>query len=210
VARNKTLFACVRAGLSRAVLPIVLIVAYPWSARAVVLTAMHARMGMLVAEKNGYTSQVPATLNFNTLDLEYEVFTANKRSVAFRFTVAPDLTKNKVHYTYAGIGQRFYIDTKGMMVDEAEHDLSVTSLPRWRFSVGWDLGLSEITVTSVTSVLDIVASLYDLGVSSSLSYRLTDRLNLEGNLGASFGYGFSSVSVNVLIYRGTVGVNYFF
>jgi hypothetical protein len=171
---------------------------------------MHARLGVLMAQYNGYTSKVPAMLNFNTLDLEYEVFTANKRSVVFRFMVSPDLTTNKVRYTYAGIGQRFYIGTKGMIVDQAERDLSVVSLPRWRLSLGWDLGLSETTVQSRTSVLDVIASLYDLGACSSLTYRITDRLNLDANVGASFGYGFSSISVNALIFRSTFGVTYFF
>lgn len=143
-------------------------------------------------------------------DLEFEVFVSNRRSAFVRYILALDFSTTKNIYSYTGIGQRFYVFSKGPQVSEQDQGTFVGSSPQWRYYLAWDLGISRMIIGDFGTVLELSSTLLDLGGRIGIAYSVVPNINIEANVGAAFGYGFSSVAVNSLMLRAFLGTSFNF
>lgn len=169
---------------------------------------LHIRTGILQGKYWG--AQSGEFLVPNTFDAEYEVFLANSRSFLFRSMLAMELTTAKPYYSYSGIGMRYYLASKGMMFDAQDEGVSIISIPKWRYYVGWDFGISTAIVQSLGKVLQIMSTMIDFGGHAGVIYQVDSTFGIEGHVGATTGQGFSSVSVVGVTLRAFVGGTYQF
>ncbi|MCB0364616.1 MAG: hypothetical protein H6624_08700 [Bdellovibrionaceae bacterium] len=171
-------------------------------------TQLHFRTGLIYGDFSGQFSgsfSVPTAL-----DIDYEVFTHNNRSYHFRFTQAVELPDSTPFYTYGGAGYRYYMDSKGILADQSEPGILISSVPRWRYYAGFDAGIAQVVVQSFGSIVQAVSSMMDLGLNFGLMYQVGTNLSLEVQAGTSFGYSFSSVPEQGFTGRFFVGGAYFF
>lgn len=169
---------------------------------------LHVRFGLLQGHYTG-----PENGDFtipNAFDLEYEIFKANQQSLIFRSIIAMELKTSKPYYTYYGSGYRFYFGSKGMQVEKADENISVSSLPRWKYFAGVDVGISQAIIRSLGKVLQVVSTMVDIGVHGGVSYQIDRRLSVELQLGVTSGQGFSSISVIGYSLRALGGLAYHF
>lgn len=169
---------------------------------------LHVRMGLV---QGAYTGPEDGQFQIPTaLDLEYEIFKANKRALIFRSIIAMELETSKPFYTYFGSGYRFYFGSKGMQVDKTDDNINITSVPKWRYYWTIDAGISQAIIRSLGKVLQVTSTMIDIGANIGTTYQIDRRLALELQLGATTGQGFSSVSVIGYSVRALGGVVYHF
>jgi hypothetical protein len=172
---------------------------------------LHVRLGLVEGQ---FTSPIPNTSGVlsvpNTLDLEYELFSATHRSWYFRGTFAQNLSTARLSYAYAGVGRRFYLGAPGMAFDATDGETRVTEIPKWRYYVGFDLGISQVVVTTFGTALQANSGLVEPGVTAGTIYQVGRSMGLEVSAGASPGIGFTSVSVTSFILRMLFGISYYF
>lgn len=169
---------------------------------------LHLRTGLVYGDYGGQFSgnfSVPTAL-----DIDYEVFTHNNRSYHFRFTQAIQLPDSVPFYTYGGGGYRFYFDSKGIVGNQSEPGILISTSPRWRYCVGVDAGIAQVVVQTFGSIVQAVSNMLDIGVNGGLMYQVGENLSLELQVGGSFGYSFSSVPEQGATGRLFLGGAYFF
>jgi hypothetical protein len=183
----------------------------PTAAYAVAMknsSKFHFRSGPVFGHYTGqFKGDFTAPVGF---DMEYEVLYRPARSYFLRFTTAMDNPESRPFYTYAGGGHRWYMNSKGRSVQYDDGSLEISSLPRWRYYVGADLGTAQIIVKTFGEVFQVVANLVEIGTHAGIGYAFSQNFGAEIQAGATFGYGYSSVPANGRTVRGFFGLNYSF
>lgn len=160
------------------------------------------------------TVSVPETLEF-----EYESFSTNHRSFFFRGTLAYELSDARVGYLFVGGGIRFYLIGNAMTYDRSDVEGNrVISTPTSRLFIGPDFGLSKVelvsaagtTSTGTSSALTLSSTNYDVGGHVGYVYQVSRSFGVEALVGASFVYGFTTVSATGTAVRAMLGITQYF
>lgn len=169
----------------------------------------NVRTGMLSANFSGASSAATGSFSvFTTMDLEYERFTGPKSSYLVRTLFAFDQTSARVMYSYAGFGRRFYFgSSRGPAYEVGEGTELVSYSPGLRMFAGFDVGISRVVIDVRGSVFESASALMDFGGHGGLAYPITRNVSFTGQLGYSYGYGFSSVAVGATIMKALFGVS---
>ena len=168
----------------------------------------HFRTGMVSGNFGGAVSGSFSVTN--SMDFDYEIFSATKRSWVLRSIMAYDLTEARLMYAYTGVGRRFYIKSNGMMFDDAQGGNRVSAVPKMRYYLGFDAGISQVVVKTFGTVLQASSALLDLGGHAGLIYQVSKAVGVDAQFGYTIGQGFSSVTVGAKTMRVLLGVSYFF
>ena len=170
---------------------------------------MSLRTGMVSAGFSGSGNGAVGSFSvFTSMDLEYEKFTGPKSSYLIRTIFAFDQAQGRVMYSYAGFGRRFYFgSSRGPSYEVGEGTELVSYFPGFRFFAGFDAGLSRVVVDIRGTVYESASALFDFGGHMGIAYPLTRNVSMTGQLGYSYGYGFSSVSVGATIMKALLGVS---
>jgi hypothetical protein len=169
---------------------------------------LHVRGGLL---SGVYTGPQYGDFSIpNAFDLEYEQFTHNQRSFLFRAIMAMELETSKPYYFYAGTGLRYYFSSKGMAFEAEDDKVSMSAVPRLRYYVGTDVGISQAIIKSLGRVLQVTSTMMDIGGHVGAIYQVDRRLGFEIQFGLTSGQGFSSVSVVGYSARALGGFTYKF
>jgi len=174
------------------------------------LYQIHLRTGVFSGSYSGpgvdkQTFSVPTTMDF-----EFEVFTNSRRSFNFRAIVVMETDTNRVNYTYAGMGQSFYVFSKGRRDFRKEKDTLYYSTPKVRYYWGWSAGIAQVLAIPFGLVLATYSTTLDLSLNGGVIYQMNKDLGLEFRGGAGLGYGFSTVTVTGNTVRALLGLTYFF
>lgn len=168
---------------------------------------MHARLGGTAGSYDG-----PLTGGFLSpaVDFEYEVFKSNSFSYAFRALLALEMPIAKPHYTYFGLGARWYLDSKGAKVEIIDARTSILSRPTWRHYLAVDVGVSQVIIQTFGDVLQIVSSMVELGGGAGTIYQVNNDFGVEARLALTTGYGFTSIALIGVTATGLVGLVYYY
>lgn len=144
------------------------------------------------------------------LDLEYETFLSNTHSLIFRSMLAMELETAKPYYAYSGAGMRYYLGSKGMLVESQGEGVAISAIPKVRYYAGWDAGVSQAIIQSLGRILQISSTMIDIGGNVGVIYQVDRKFGFEFHAGATSTQGFSSVSVVGVTVRATAGITYQF
>lgn len=166
-------------------------------------------MGQVSGKFSGAASgsfSVPQALN-----TEIEFLYNPKNSFMLRNIMALDTETSKNVYSLTSLGQRTYWRGTSSAIETVDTDGNKYSiLPKRRYYFGWEVGVSQAVVTSLGPVLDVVSTMVDIGVNTGVIHQMGNNWALEGQIGYSQTFGFSSVSVNGTTMRLLVGTAFFF
>jgi len=180
---------------------------YAW-AGALDKSQINLRTGLVAGHFDGtFEGDFEATYSF---DIDWEFFAANNYSFLARYTQAMDTPDSRPFYNFTGLGMRFYFDSKGLAMIQDQSDVVIKSLPRWRYYVSTDLGVSQVIVKSFGPVVQALASMLETGLNAGALYLIGDKFSINAQVGATYGWGFSSTSANGYTYRALIGGSYFF
>lgn len=145
------------------------------------------------------------------LNTEIEFLYNPKTSFILRNILAIDQATSKNIYNLTSIGQRYYwrgVTSPTEIVDVDGSKYSI--LPKHRYYIGYDVGISQVVVTSLGPILDAVSTMLDVGVNLGGIYQITEKWAFEGQAAMTKTQGFSAISVNGTTSRMMLGVAYFF
>lgn len=142
-----------------------------------------------------------------TLNIEYEFFQTGRESRVLRTVMAMDFASTKMMYFNAGYGQRYYIGGSGMRFARQEGNISMIAVPKIRYFVGFDAGIGQVIVNSISAVAQINSSVIDVGFDGGMTYAIGETMALSLSSGMSFGWGFSSVAVTGTTMHFLVGIS---
>jgi hypothetical protein len=146
----------------------------------------------------------------NTLDAEYEIFQASKRSFTIRGILAQDLSSQQTKYSYIGMGKRYYFKSKGNSFISASESAQITSQPKWRYYAGGDVGVAHVLVRTFGDVLSATGSVIDFGVHVGTIMQTSKNFGIEAQFGYTMGFGISSISIGSTTMRFLLGGAFFF
>ena len=168
----------------------------------------HLRTGLVNGKYSGtFDGDFSVT---SALDLEFEFFLGHDGALIFRFTQAMDSPDSRPFYTFAGSGYRYYWRSRGMYSMQQTEGLMIESLPKFRMYVGGDAGIAQVLVRSFGPNVQSVANMFELGVNVGAIYQVSRRFGVEGQAGATLGYGISSTPTNGSTNRVLLGASYYF
>jgi hypothetical protein len=169
---------------------------------------LNVRAGML---KGSYSGPVEASFTtIPSVDVEMELFQSSKVSTLVKANISFDIGKAKVFYSGVGAGQRFYFGGPGMLVDRIEGAYTIEAYAVDRYFAGWEVGIAQVLVKEFTASYSVVGSVLELGAMGGYIHQLSKSLGLSVALGAGFGMGFTTVSVNGINIRANLGLTYYF
>ncbi|MBL6990187.1 MAG: hypothetical protein ISR65_10435 [Bacteriovoracaceae bacterium] len=193
---------------------IVLIIFY------VVMTINRAHAGLQGAQlhtifgmTSGSYSYVSNKVNFsimNTINIEAEIFLDSKKSFFVKFVQAYDLTESLLRYYAAYVGTKLYVFSSGKIFTKTDGKTLVVSTPRWRFYVGWDLGVGSLLLDKRGVAVILYGTALEIGANVGAIWQTWKTFGLEATGGMSYGLSLSSYSfsgTNIRLYAG--GVYYF-
>ena len=145
------------------------------------------------------------------LNTEIEFLYNPKTSFILRNILAIDQSTSKNIYNLTSIGQRYYwkgvtAPTEIIDVDGSKYSI----LPKQRYYIGYDVGVSQVVVTSLGPILDAVSTMVDVGVNAGGMYQLTDKWAIEAQAAFTRTQGFSAISVTGTTTRLMAGLAFFF
>jgi hypothetical protein len=146
----------------------------------------------------------------SSIEGEAEYLSSSHVSWLARATVSLESSSGQFKYVYMGLGSRYYFFSRGSSLNSNADGISLEVTPRWRYYGEVMLGLSQVQVKEVTSVLVAQATLLEYGAGLGTIYQIARNVGIEGSIGLSKGFPVSSVSVDSLIIRALVGVAYSF
>lgn len=174
-------------------------------------TQLHVRTGMLQGTYRGASSLVSGSIQVMTsLDFDVEAFSTPSQSFFLRGNLTHDLSTNRMPYAYIGTGTRYYFGRAGFPLDRTDQTSRVALMPKSRFFVGGDLGVSQVVTRVFNEALSSQATMLDFGAHAGWIYQMGHKVGLEVLGGYSMGMGFSTVSANGTILRAMVGFSYLF
>jgi hypothetical protein len=153
---------------------------------------------------NGSTDWMPV------LETEYSVFLSNRRALAFRYDIASALPDLKGDYSFAGVGIRQFIRSKGVPVEGDSDGIVIRVHSEWRQSIGLDVGIAQMIVQSFGKAVNVTSSLVEVDLRYGATYQIDDRFGVGAVAQLGLGYGFSSVSVNTVNTQAMGSLSYFF
>lgn len=168
---------------------------------------MHVRTGYLWGDYSGVISGT--VKEATSVDLEFEQVYSNKNSYFFRTTAVFDTEQSIFRHFYLGGGMKYYLGSKAMLIEAESKETIFKVSPRWRFYVGFDLGISHIVLKTFGELLQISTSAYEYGPMLGTIYNVTARLGLELNATVQVSTGFTTVSTGGVTYKGMAGLSYF-
>lgn len=192
-----------------------LMIGHGAAARTVLGSVFHARSGYLYAKVDrppinaelSRTRIADSIASAPIFDFEYEVFFSNRISTVLRYVLALDLSTTKNVFSSTGLGQRYYFFSKGPVVERADEGVFVGSTPTWRFFAGWNVSISQLAVGDFGTLLQLNSTMFDVGGLAGLTYSINSKLSVEAVVDGSFGYGFSTVPVNALMFKACAGIS---
>lgn len=144
------------------------------------------------------------------LDFAYEHFLGPRSSWLVRTILAHDSSEGRTAYAYSGIGFRGYFWSRGPRVESGIGGESIQIQPNRRYYYGLDLGISQVLLKSVGSVLEIRTSMIDFGPQVGVIQQMSKNIGLELHLGYTMGMGFSSVTASGNTMRTMLGLSYYY
>lgn len=172
---------------------------------------IHLRTGMVtsslgtsVGSEGGAFSVMPS------FDAEYERFVSDQKSFLYRGTLALEMATTVTRYLYFGVGQRYYVNSRGSALRAITPDVTVTVQPNFRYYFGWDAGMSQIVVNVLTASLQSFTTAVDLGGVGGAIYQISENIGLEAQMAVSYAYGFSSVPATGMVMKGFGGLTYYY
>lgn len=165
----------------------------------------HVRTGVVQGSFTGADSGEFSVVS--SLELEGEVFTSSRASILAKATVSLDQQSGQFKYVYMGLGQRFYLLSRGRPVETYQEGVFASQRPNFRFFVEYGLGLAQIQVRSVTESLSVQSTVVELGGGGGTIYQISQNFGISFNLIWSKGFSVSSVSVDSTVIRGMIGVS---
>ncbi len=168
----------------------------------------HIRTGMVQGRFTGADSGRFAVSS--SLELEGEFFTSNRGSLLARATISLDPSSGQFKYIYMGLGQRFYLWSRGRPVEGYYESIYTSTRPKFRFFVEYGIGLAQIQVRSVTDSLSVQSTVVELGGGGGTIYQFSRNFGVSLNLMWSQGFAVSSVAIDSNVIRGMVGITGYF
>jgi hypothetical protein len=176
---------------------------------------LHFRSGVVTSTLGSFSNPTTGatTSGFTvapSFDFEYEIFYSERKSYAFRGTLAIDFATSVTRYIYGGAGQRFYLNSRGSPLEFSSSELSINVLPKIRYFIGWEIGVSQAVVNIFTSSLQTVTTALDGGGIAGAMYQISKDVAIEGSMTVSYAFGFSSVGAAGTVAKGFLGGIYAF
>lgn len=169
---------------------------------------VHIHLGMVSGNYSGpaQTSfSVPQAINF-----EYEFLNSNKSTNYIRSLMAFDANKGRLVYFLNSFGFRQYANSNAKLYSFSRNGESFSLAPKVRYFYGADVGISQVVVQTLGTVLQATSTMFDLGAHIGASYHLKPNWAFEIVGGYSYGYGFSTVAVTGTTMRIMFGGSYYY
>ena len=168
----------------------------------------HIRSGMVQGAFSGAESGDFSVAT--SLELEAEYFTSSRASVLAKATVSLDQESGQFKYVFMGIGQRFYLWSRGRPIETYSEGIFASQRPKFRFFAEYGLGLAQIQVRSVTDSLSVQSTVVELGAGGGVIYQISRNFGVSLTGMWSKGFAVSSVPVDSTVIRGMLGVAGYF
>jgi hypothetical protein len=173
------------------------------------LYQFHMRMGMFNGTYSGSGVEARGWSVPTTIDVELEVFLTRDKSFNLTSTMAMELDTNKVNYTYAGVGQTYYLFSRGRKDVRTEKLVQIKTIPKIRYYWGWNVGIAQVLAIDYGLVLGTYSTTLDVSGNTGVIYPIGENLGIEARAGMGLGYGFSTVTVTGTTMRALIGLTYF-
>lgn len=169
----------------------------------------HLRMGMYNGTYSGSGVEARGWSVPTTIDTELEVFLTRDKSFNLSASMAMELDTNKVNYTYAGVGQTYYLLSRGRKDIKTEKLVQIKTIPKTRYFWGWNTGIAQVLVIDYGLVLGTYSTTLDVSANGGMIYQISENMGFEARAGIGMGYGFSTVTVTGTTMRMLIGLTYF-
>ena len=170
----------------------------------------HIRTGYQSGTYQGQAQANGTYTSTTVFDVELEVHDEVRKSIAVRASMALDLNTSKTQYVYAGVGQRFYLGSAGVSTTIRDPDLNFVMKPKWRYHVGWDVGIAQVLVVEFGDLLNAYSTTLEFGPGGGAIYQWSDRFGIEGYMSYSQGFGFANVTTISQHLKFYFGLTYFY
>ncbi len=173
------------------------------------LYQFHLRMGMFNGSYAGSGVEARGWSVPTTIDAELEVFLTRDKSFNLTATMAMELDTNKVNYTYAGVGQTYYLLSRGRKDVKSEKLVQIKTVPKTRYYWGWNVGIAQVLAIDYGLILGTYSTTLDISGNAGMIYQIGENMGIEFRGGMGMGYGFSTVTVTGTTMRALIGLTYF-
>ncbi len=169
---------------------------------------LHMGLSLVNAAYTGPESgsvSIPMAMHF-----EYELIRSATSSYTFDNTIAIDSQDSKTKYYGTHIGGRYYFSSSNLNYSDVGEGTSISIIPKWRFYYGWNLGVAQVVVRSLGTVLDAISTILEYGGHVGSIYQVGKSWGVESKFSYMMGNGFSSVSVDSTVIQLSFGGAYYF
>ncbi|HLE10585.1 MAG: hypothetical protein A2504_09000 [Bdellovibrionales bacterium RIFOXYD12_FULL_39_22] len=166
---------------------------------------IHASLGTSSGTYTGANNTYNHT-GTNTVQAEYESFFNSNSAVFFKGVVAMNTTSGMVAYLGGFFGNRYYLGSSGMAIEESDSQNVVSSRPRYRFFVGWDFGVVDVNLREYDSGVVLHSVAFDAGAHGGAIYPINKNWGVEARIGYSYAFGFTVYAVSGSTMTALVGI----
>ena len=180
------------------------------TAQAANLNSSGVKTGLVAANYTGSSVATGSFVSLISLEAEVILSQTERQNFVLTSTIALDGKETRTRYFYVGVGQRYFLNGVSQNQSGDYSQSFVDYQPNTLWYAGWDAGVSQLLLIPFGDVLASYATMGELGASFGMRKNITRQFSVDGRLGASIGSGVSNNSVLSQVFRGMIGVVYFF
>ncbi len=193
--------------------PVILLLLVCFSANPLLAAQVNSsgvKTGLVAANYTGSSVATGSFVSLISLEGEVILTQTERQNFVLTSTIALDGKDTRTRYFYVGLGQRYFLNGVSQNQSGDYAKSLIDYQPRTLWYAGWDVGLSQILLIPFGDVLASYATMGEVGASFGVRKNITRQFSIDGRLGASVGSGVSNNSVLSQVFRGMIGVVYFF
>ncbi len=180
------------------------------NANAADFRSLSGRTGVITANYTGGSLAAGSFFSMITAEAEAILTQSERQNLVITGAVALDGVDTRTRYFYAGIGQRFFLNGVQETQSTSHPDAMMIYAPRLLWYAGWDAGLAQILLLSFGDVLGSYSTTAEAGATFGFRRQFSSSLYFDGRIGASLGTSISNTPVTSQVFRGLVGLVYYF
>lgn len=157
--------------------------------------------------------QVDAGTFNSEVNLQGEVwlYSSPQRALIFNANLSHESALGRTRYFGAGIGQRFFLFSEGLVSEQKTGSDFIYIKPNWSYYFGWDATLGQFLVVPFTTTLASYSTIGSVGATAGVKKIFNS--DLSASFQVSYGFGTNVLSsTSVTVSRAMVygGVSYAF
>ena len=168
----------------------------------------HARLGLVDGTFSG--AEIGGFSIPTAVEAEGELLRSPYTTITGKVNIGVLPSTGEIKYLLMSAGMRYYFWSRSSPFENIEADFSISRNPKNKYYFGWNVGISQVNIKTVTESLTAQATLIEIAGSAGFVRMINKKIGIEVFLELGKGLAISSIAIDSLVVKAMMGLNFYY